>query len=130
MSHRRWHGGFCVCTVAQATYGPLSPVLLIGISNTSWNGNPLPMTVYRGGVMMSSSTIYFTGPCLLTSVEAIVPAISANGRICVDLRIPLDPALVGAAVYMQFVINWAAPALLNYYFGKGYSNGGMARIGR
>ena len=67
--------------------------LLLGTSNTSWNGNPLPFDL---------SSIGMNGCSLRTSSEVSLPLATGAGAPSLTLAIPLDLALRGVKFYAQY----------------------------
>ena len=95
-----------------------SAALLVGGSNTTWSGLPLPF-----GLGLLSAP----GCSILASGEIIAPvAVGPTGDASVTIDLPNDPALVGAVFYNQFfVVDPPANGL-----GLAWTNGGAGTIGQ
>jgi hypothetical protein len=100
-------------------------LLFVGISNTRWQNQKLPLNV--------PLDIYGNrwGPCVLTSIEAALP----GRRFCFgsgcweySFRIPNNTTLIGASVYMQWAVLYDQPGKSGPLIR--YSNGGHALVGR
>ncbi|HLU39888.1 MAG TPA: hypothetical protein VK081_10915 [Planctomycetota bacterium] len=79
----------------QVVGGPASvpAVLLVGASNTMWNGARLPLPIPGA-----------PGCGLLTAIDVTLPAFTASGGAAVvPLDIPTTPNLIGGHVYTQFL---------------------------
>lgn len=80
------------------THPGRAAVLALGLSETNWNGVPLPLDLTAYGLPFC---------LLLTSVDATVFTVTAgpasNGRAFVPMTIPSDPALAGATFHAQWL---------------------------
>lgn len=76
----------------QGAPGLSAAVLLLGASNTSWGGIPLPVPVPGGG------------DCLVrVSVDVTLPtSTNASGDAAILFAVPGDVALIGARVFTQY----------------------------
>ncbi len=84
-------GGTFDVTGSNLPQGASLPTfLVIGISNSSWNGTPLPLDL---------TIIGAPGCNLLASFDVVVPA--GNGSLAVKVPMPTDPKLIGVKFYMQ-----------------------------
>lgn len=91
--------------------------LIVGDSNTAYNGLPLPLSLQSLGA----------GNCsLLSSVTAtFTSGVDVTGQAVMTLAIPANPALAGFPFYSQwFCLDLAANA-----FGFTFSNAGAATVG-
>lgn len=80
-------------------------LLLLGISSTSWQGNPLPLALDPFG---------FPGCALATSVEVLRPVITGthgidHGYAMCELPLPLAMGAPQATVYGQWLVLGAGP---------------------
>jgi hypothetical protein len=92
-------------------------LLVIGDSNTTYNGLPLPFNLAPLGAPACS---------LLTSVTAtFATPTDATGAAVLTLAIPANPALAGFLFWNQ----WACLDLAANTFGFTFSNGGAATVG-
>lgn len=74
----------------------LPAFLMLGDSNTQWNGLPLPLDLGLIGA---------PGCSVLISGQVFVPTVTdANGGAAMPLAIPNDGNLVGASVYFQWTV--------------------------
>lgn len=91
--------------------------LIVGDSNTSYGGLPLPLSLQSLGAPNCS---------LLSSVTAtFTSGVDVTGQAVLTLAIPANPALAGYPFYSQwFCLDLAANA-----FGFTFSNGGAATVG-
>lgn len=103
--------------LAQAR--PFAPaVLLLGGSNTSWSGLPLPLDLAPYGA---------SGCNLLAAPSSTnVRSVKSDGTAKVTYQIPLSLQLVGATFYNQ----WAVLDPLANAWGIAFSNGGAGLIGQ
>ena len=72
-------------------------MLMVGASNTTWNGTPLPFSLkVMGG-----------GNCLLLVSMDVLVGLNTNtlGNVSFSARIGNAKALLGAKAYLQFAIN-------------------------
>ncbi|MEZ5966881.1 MAG: hypothetical protein R3F56_23780 [Planctomycetota bacterium] len=94
-----------------------SPVLLTGVSRTSYSGWPLPLRI-------PPWIMNYTGDCdLLCSMECVEGALSA-----IQFHIPPEPRLIGAKLYHQWYIWYFVTGSFPDSF-KIVSNGGEMTIG-
>ncbi|HMS16825.1 MAG TPA: hypothetical protein PKA37_08280 [Planctomycetota bacterium] len=86
-------------TLTIAAFGiPLSSTLGyvgLGISNTNWNGRPLPADLAGDGL---------PGCTLETSLDFFTPLPVVNGQMTLPLFIPNDPALVTLTFFCQMLV--------------------------
>lgn len=90
--------------------------MLVGFSNTVWNGQSLPLDLGFVGM---------PGCPLLTSINAAYPISNTGGQAVSTLPIPTTPALLGGRFFHQAIVadRGANP------LGLTVSNGGDAQIG-
>lgn len=92
--------------------------LLLGGSNTQWQGRPLPLDL---------GPLIGTGGCrLYTSVDFVIPKVATIGSISIEFTVPNDPALAGVDLYWQ-----GLGELLSYgfTFRTGTTHAARMRIG-
>jgi hypothetical protein len=89
--------------------------LLVGTSNTSWNGVPLPLW-----------SAPLAGCPLLVSPDIVLPVVPGAPR-SFGFSVPNDPRLTGVKIYQQWVIGWATGTSPPVLFSA--SNGGIAELG-
>lgn len=94
-----------------------SVVVVLGLSNTSWNGLPLPLDLTGIGL---------PGCGLLASADALDVTIAANGLAQYGFPIPNQVNLVNASLYCQGVVTDFLPNLTFL----GATRGGRAVIGQ
>jgi len=87
-----------------AVFGATPAYLLLGWSNTTWNGQPLPRSLGPFGAD--------PGCVLLVSADVLLPvAIDPSGSGALTLGIPDEPVLIGFHVFTQvLVIDPAVPS--------------------
>ena len=99
--------------------------LFTGPSNSSLLGIPLPIAAWYtlGGAVGAPHCMILTSSDWLTGTTFGYP----QGQL--QLRVPLDPSLVGVRLYQQWMIYW----LLNYQGSTTeiiyFSNGGVITLG-
>ena len=91
------------------------PFLFMGLSNTFWNGIPLPLEL---------SLLGLPGCHLLTSDDLVIPLLNASGTATLSLPIPLNPRFHGAEFYHQAIVFSPTFQL------TAVSNGAVATIGQ
>ena len=87
-------GATMIAEVANLPTGAL-PLLLVGTSDTSWNGTPLPMDLQTFGL---------PGCSLRTSIDQVVLLSNPNGTAQWQLAVPLSPQLQGAVAFGQVAL--------------------------
>lgn len=88
-----------------------------GVSNTTWNGGPLPVDLGMLGA---------PGCDLLTSADILlVRTVNAQGKASYSYTVPLSLSLQGVHIYNQYAV-WDPTANA---FGFAFSNGGDGVIG-
>ncbi len=94
-----------------------TPLPLLGVSNTAWNGLALPFDL---------SVIGMPGCQMLTSGDAQLRVLAIGSATLVAITIPNDPALLGKTFYCQSVFT----DVLANPFGVVLSNAVAATIGQ
>jgi hypothetical protein len=107
-------GSTLVTNVTHLTTGA-RPLMFVGLSNTSWNGVPLPFDL---------SAVGLPGCELLASPDIVIPLPNLNGTATLSLGIPLNPQLHGIAFYKQAFI------FSSVLHPASVSNGAIATIGQ
>jgi hypothetical protein len=113
---RPWIGG---TARVELTSAPAStPALLVlGFSDSSWNGVPLPLPLAPQGAPLCQLLV---GPDVF-----LATATTSTGGATVSLPVPGDPAAMGLRYFQQFVVyDPGANAL-----GSTFSNGGAGIVG-
>jgi hypothetical protein len=81
----------------SGVFGATTAYLLLGWSNTAWNGLPLPRSLGPFGTD--------PGCHLLVSADLLLPAVlDPSGAGAITLGVPDEPALIGLHVYTQVLV--------------------------
>jgi hypothetical protein len=81
--------------VGNASLNATDAFLMIGFSDTSWNGVPLPLTM--AGFGMPNCTAY-------ASPDAVLFFLLSGGTGTVSLSLPAAPGFVGTSLYAQALV--------------------------
>ncbi len=85
--------------VGNALGGTIA-LLVAGLSNTSWNGNPLPLNL--GGIGVPACSLFVSPDFFFGRLTSGTGA--ADGIATVSLPVPANPALAGGALYLQWYV--------------------------
>jgi hypothetical protein len=109
-------GGSFDVTLERAPANTVA-ALILGDSNTVWNGTPLPLSLASLGAPNCS--------LLASLVVSLTTTVDSAGRAVMPIPLPANPALAG----LQFFDQWFVLDLAANPFGFTFSNGGVATVG-